>query len=348
MKSVLVNADKSLQIVDVPMPQIDSTSVLVKTLACGICNGTDTKIIHGAFKNVDQYPTLLGHEAVGEVVEVGKDVTNFKVGDRVLSPIIEGGLGDYSSAWGSFSEYSVCRDWQAMARNGIGPGTPSFADGIYTQKKIPADFDPVSSVMIITLREVLSAAYVFGFRANESIVIHGAGPVGLSFIKFAKLLGMGPVICFEVVEDKLAAAAEAGADYCFNSKEVDMTAEVRRLCPNGVDYSLDAVGINGLISSGMKLIRDGGKLLTYGISPKLDMNLDWADAPYNWSLQFYQMPIKKAEAAAHEQLISWIRMGVVNPMDYISHVLPFQDVLKGFEMVEARQVPIKKIVIKYY
>lgn len=347
MKSILVNADKTIDVVEVSVPKIDSTSVLVKTLACGICNGTDTKIIHGAFKGVNNYPCLLGHEAVGEVVEVGSDVKNFKVGDRVLSPIIEGELDSYASAWGAFSEYSICRDWEAMAHAGIGPGTPGFVDGIYTMKKIPKDFDPVSSVMIITLREVLSACYVFGFKPNESIVIHGAGPVGLSFIKFAKLLGMGPVISFDVHDDKKEAAIKAGADYFFNSTQVDVKKVVREICPDGVDYSLDAVGINALIMTGMKLIKDGGKLLTYGISPKLGAEIDWTEAPYNWTLQFYQMPQKAKEAAAHEQLISWIRMGVVDPMDYISHVMPFSEVKKAFDMVEKREVPIKKIVITY-
>lgn len=347
MKSLAVMEDKSLKIVEVSKPQVDDTSVIVKVRACGICNGTDMKIIHGNFKNISAYPTLLGHEAVGEVVEVGRAVKNFKVGDLVLNPYIEGSADEYASAWGSFSEYGVCRDWEAMILNGTGPGTPGFVEAIYTQKKLPPDFDPVSSTMIVTLREVLAATRKFGFRHNESIVIFGAGPVGASFIRFAKLLGMGPIICFDVLDEKVTEAEKMGADYAFNSTKTDVVSTVRKLCPNGVDYSLDAVGINSLIGTGMELIRDGGKLLTYGISPKLGMELDWSRAPYNWELQFCQMPTKAEEAAAHEQIINWIQLGVLDPNDFISHVFEFDEILKAFRMLEDR-VPCKKMVVKYF
>lgn len=347
MKSLAVMEDLSLKIVDVSKPLVESSSMIVKVLACGICNGTDSKIIHGKFKNIDQYPTLLGHEAVGEVVEIGKDVKNFKVGDLILNPYIEGGIDGYASAWGSFSEYGVCRDWEAMAVNGIGPGTPGFPDCVYTQKKIPKDFDPVMSTMIITFREVLAATRRFGFRSGESIVIFGAGPVGASFIRFAKLLGMGPVISFDINDDKVEEARAMGADYAFNSTTTDVVTKVRELCPAGVDYSLDAVGINTLILSGMEFIKDGGKLLTYGISPKLGMNLDWSKAPYNWEMKFCQMPTKEEEAEAHEQIINWIQMGVLDPKQFISHVIDFDHILDGFRMVEEKK-PCKKIVVKYF
>lgn len=347
MKSLAVMEDKSLKVVEVSRPQVENSSMIVKVLACGVCNGTDMKIVHGNFKNIDVYPTLLGHEAVGEVVEVGKDVKNYRVGDIVLNPYIEGGIDEYSSAWGSYSEYGVCRDWEAMAKNGIGPGTPGFPECVYTQKKLPKDFDPVSSTMIVTLREVLAAAKKFGFKSNESIAIFGAGPVGSAFIRFAKLLGMGPIISFDVIDEKVKEAELMGADYAFNSTKVDVVSKVREICPDGVDYSLDAVGINAIIQTGMELIKDSGKLLTYGISPKLNMELDWSKAPYNWSLQFCQMPTKTEEAAAHEQIINWIQLGVLDPKSFISHVFDFDHILDAFKMLEDR-VPCKKMVIKYF
>ena len=348
MKSLAVLQDKSLKVVDIPMPTIDESSVLVKTLSCGICAGTDAKIAHQTFKNIglDEYPTLLGHEAVGEVLEVGKDVVRFKVGDRVLLPYVEGINEGYHSHWGAFSEYGVCRDYMALAKNGKGPYTPEYGEFYWTQKTIPKDFDPVSSAMIVTFREVLAAVRTFGFKSGESLVIFGAGPVGLSFCKFAKLMGLGPVIVIDIHDNKMQEAAKAGADYAFNSTKVDIISEIRKILPNGADYSLDAVGVNALINQGMQIIKDTGKLLTYGISPNLSMELDWSKAPYNWSVQFLQFPVKKDEADAHDQIISWIQMGVLDPNDYISHVFDFKDIMKGFEIVEKR-LPSKKIVIKY-
>lgn len=346
MKSLAVEKDYSLRIVDVPMPQYDDCRVLVKTLSCGICAGTDTKIAHGKFKNVDTYPCLLGHEGVGEIVEVGKKVKQFKVGDRILLPFVEGECGGYTPVWGAFSEYGVCGDWLAMAENGTGPYTPTYGDFYRTQTLIPKDFDPVSSAMIITFREVLSGLKIFGFKPGESLVVFGAGPVGLCFTRFAKLLGLGPVISVDILDEKIKDAQKAGADYAFNSTKTDIISEIKRICPNGVDHTVDAVGINELILTAMQLIKNDGQICTYGISPKLSMQLDWSQAPYNWRLNFLQFPQKLEEAAANTQIINWIQMGVLDPNDFISHVFPFEQVLDGFDIIEKRQ-PCKKIVIKY-
>ena len=345
MKSLAVTNEHKLEIVDIPIPRPDACSVLVKTLASGIC-GTDAKIIHGTFKNVSTYPCLLGHEAVGEVVELGSAVKQFHLGDKVLVPFIDEPCSGYYPYWGGFSEYAICHDWQAMAECGMGPGTASFGDYIYTQKTVPRSMDNAAAVMMITLREVLAACRNFHFGAGESIVIYGAGPVGLSFVRFTKLLGMGPVILVDIDDRKFAEAAKMGADYAFNSTAADIRQEIRSICPDGVDYCLDAAGVNALISSSMELIRDNGRILTYGISPKLEMQLNWETAPYNWNLSFFQFPDKALEASVHEQLLSWIEMGLVDPLQFVSHVIPFSNILEGFEIIRRRE-PFKKIVIDY-
>lgn len=347
MKGVAVMLPGRLEVVGgLSLPHVDKTSAIVKTKACGICAGTDKKIIHGKFKNITAYPCLLGHEAVGEVVEVGSDCKAFKPGDLVLAPYIESPQDGYASYWGSFCEYGIVRDWRAMARNGIGPGTCGFKDRHYLQRVLPAGTNPVEAVIIMTWREVLAAAMRFGFKRGESVAIIGAGPVGLTFVRFAKLLGLSPVICIDILDEKVQAAQNAGADYAFNSKKVDIIEEVHKVLPEGVDYSLDAVGINDLIHVGMRLIRTNGKILVYGISPELSMNLNWSDAPYSWSVEFLQFPIKRMEAEAHEQIMNWLELGVLSPMEYISHVFPFSKVLNAFEMIK-RGIPTQKIVVEY-
>jgi threonine dehydrogenase-like Zn-dependent dehydrogenase len=345
MKSLAVEKDYSLHVVEIPMPKIDDTSVLVRTLASGIC-GTDTKIMHGTFKDIDQYPCLIGHEAVGEVVEVGKKVTAFRSGDKILLPYIENETNGYSSYWGGFSEYGICRDWKAMAAVGTGPFTKGFNDFHYTQKTIPRDFDPVSSVMIITLREVLAASYHFGFSINDSIIIFGAGSVGLAFAKFAKILGCSPVIIVDICDEKIADAEAVGADYAINSTKVNVSEEIKKICPDGVDYAIDAVGVNALIPQAMEVVRDNGRILVYGISPVLSMNLDWSRNPYNWSIEFFQFPVKEKEGEVHQQILNWIQLGIIDLGDFVSHTFYFSDILKAFEVVE-KKLPSKKIVIKY-
>ena len=111
MKTVLVNKDGSLSVQEVPKPKYGPKQALTKTIANGIC-GTDIHLMKKAFKGVteEMYPLMLGHENVGEVVEVGEEVTGLKAGDKVLLPFVDPDpdhLGPYGSAWGALSEYCV-------------------------------------------------------------------------------------------------------------------------------------------------------------------------------------------------------------------------------------------------
>ena len=104
MKALSVDQNGKLEVCDVPKPVYGDCQALVKTLSCGVCNGTDMKLIHGSFKNMTHYPMLLGHEAVGQVIEKGKYVTSFEIGDIVLLPFLYGDVGKYSSGWGAYAE----------------------------------------------------------------------------------------------------------------------------------------------------------------------------------------------------------------------------------------------------
>lgn len=349
MKALTVDQQGGLAIRELPMPEYGRCQALVRMRSCGVCNGTDTKLIHRTFKNFHTYPAILGHEGVGEVVETGSDVKNLKKGDLVLLPFLETPINGYTPGWGAFSEYAVVGDAGAYVENGMGPGTATWSEGYLAQTVLrPTDqVNAVEAAMIITFREVLSAIRRFGFAPNESVLIFGAGPVGLCFTRFCKLLGMGAVITTDVFDDKVEEARRMGADYAFNSRTCDVDDEVRRLFPEGVDNVVDAVGVNALLNQAMGLIRYNGKICGYGISPKLGMELDWSHAPYNWSLNFVQWPSKKEEAEAHAQVMAWINAGVLKPRDFISHTFRFEDIAKAFALVERREPGTKKIIIEF-
>ena len=349
MRALTVDGQGRLAVTELPMPEYGRCQALVKMKSCGVCNGTDTKLIHRTFKNFDTYPAILGHEGVGEVVETGADVKNLKRGDLVLLPFLEKPVDGYTPGWGAYSEYAVVGDAKAYIENGMGPGTEKWSEGYLAQTLIrPEDrVDVTGAAMIITFREVLSAIRRFGFRPNESVLIFGAGPVGLCFTRFCKLLGMGTVIATDIFEDKVEEAKRMGADYAFNSGACDIDEQVRRLFPEGVDNVVDAVGVNALLNQAMGLIRYNGKICGYGISPKLGMELDWSRAPYNWSLNFVQWPSKKEEAQAHSQIMAWINAGVLDPMDFISHTFSFDHIFDAFALVERREPTTRKIVITF-
>ena len=343
MKTLIVEKDGSLAVKEVSMPEYNECQALVKTESCGVCNGTDGKLIHRNFKNFDEsmYPIMLGHEAVGRVIEIGDKVTSFEVGDLVLLPFA-GPIDGYECGWGSYSEYGVVCDPVAWDQTKYGP-TPECAFG---QTVLPADIDPVDASMVITLREVLSSIKRFGIDANDSVAVFGCGPVGLTFIKFMSLLGVHPIIALDIIDDKLEDAKKLGADYVFNSKDPDYEMKIREICPEGVKFVLDAVGVSQIINMAMPLLYDQGKICCYGISANLSYEIDWSRAPYNWQLQFQQFPSKVEEGQAHNQVMNWLKAGVIDLKDYISDRFDFADILEAFEKLEARQIA-KKCIIRY-
>lgn len=343
MKTLVVNQDGSLEVREIPKPSYTEKQALVRMISCGICNGTDAKLIHRTFKGVeqDQYPLMLGHEGVGEVVEVGSEVTGYKVGDKVLLPFVDPDpelYGELGSAWGAYSEYAVVNDVQAF-------GSGNAPECAYAQTVLPDYVDPVDGAMIVTLREVLSSIKRFGIKENNSVAVFGCGPVGLTFIRFMSILGVHPIIAFDVKDEKIQEALDKGADYAFNSKKCDPEKEIHRICPDGVQFVLDAVGMLPLINQSMEYVCDGGKMCCYGIAPQCSMELDWSKAPYNWQLHFQQFPSKVEEGWANNQVLAWIRTGMIDLKDYISDYFPFENILEAFEKLERREISKKGIIV---
>lgn len=345
MKALSVNEQGRLALVEIGRQNINEYQVLVKMLAGGICNGTDTKIIHGKFKGFHTYPAILGHEGVGEVIELGSKVENFKIGDYLLCPFQEGLNSQYHSAWGAFAEYGICWDWKALAKNGISQDSEAFPVSAYTQKVIPCSMDPIHGAMMVTFREVLSAIKTFSLVANKSIVIFGCGPVGASFVKFSKILGLGPIIVCDISEDRMKRAKLLGADYTFDSTSDSLERDIKRILPKGADFVLDAVGRSQIINQAMKLVTFNGKICVYGISPVSKMALDWSESEYNWQLQFIQWPTKWEEAEAHNQVLSWIETGILNPGEFYSHVVSFDEIIHGFEITGSEDV--FKVMVRF-
>ncbi|WEG13360.1 zinc-binding dehydrogenase [Pullulanibacillus sp. KACC 23026] len=343
MKTLVVNVQGQLEVKEIPVPRFNSKQALVKTISCGIC-GTDSTLINSRFKGFpkDVYPVMLGHEGVGQVVEVGSEVTSFKIGDIVLLPFNDPDeelYGSLGSAWGAFSQYGVINDKACYKDDEI----PEVA---YAQQIVPDDIDPVDAAMLVTLREVLSNINYFGIGANDSIVVFGSGPVALTFTKLLQLKGIKSIIGIARSEEKKKLLSDNGATTVFNSREVNIEQSVKRLFQNGVNYVLDAVGSTEIINQAMSLICDRGEVLCYGVPGGNQMQLDWSKAPYNWKINFQQMPSKHEESEAYDQILEWIRKGKIVLKDFISDYFEFENILEAFEQVSKHQI-VKKAIITY-
>ena len=206
MRALIAGDDGKISMGDLSMPTPTPYQALTRTVSCGVCSGTDMKIIHGQFKGVDAYPVSLGHEAIGEVVEVGSKVTSFHVGDFVTLPFLYEATDGVAPAWGAFAEYGLIGDATAMQADGVG----GIDDSYFAQKVVHAeDVDLVDVAMIITFREVYSSLKHFGAKAGQTAVIYGAGPVGRCFTRFASLMGLDRIMVIDINDAKCAEAAAA-------------------------------------------------------------------------------------------------------------------------------------------
>lgn len=343
MKSLIVEKDGTLTVAEIPIPKYNCRQALVKMISCGICNGTDSKLIHQTFKGFDKsmYPIMLGHEGVGQVIEVGSEVITFKPGDIVLLPFVDADIelyGNLKSGWGAFSEYAVIHDAAAYPEG----ETPECA---FAQTIVPESVNAVDSAMIITLREVLSSIRRFGITPDDSVAVFGCGPVGQTFIRFLSLLGVKKLIAFDIVDNKLQQALDKGAAYAFNSKEVNAADTIHSIYPQGVQFVLDAVGMTSLINDSMEYICDGGKICCYGIAPTCGMKLDWSKSGYNWQLQFQQFPSKREEGLVTGQILNWLEDGTIDLKDYISDYFEFEHILDAFALLEQHGISKKGIVV---
>ena len=334
MKGLVVYQDGTMKVEQLPKPVIGDYGALVQNLSCGICNGTDFKLIHASFKGFDTYPAVLGHESVGRVVEVGAKVTSFKPGDLVLRSILEKVEDEkYASGWGSFAEYGVVGDIAAMKAD----GREDYYDIYLAQQVVPAHLDPHQAVMLITLKEVLSGLQRFGVDSGSSVLIHGAGPVGLSMVRFAKLKGAGPIVVSEPNADRRGRAAKLGADVVIDPTAEDLLAKAKGIEPDGFDFVIDAVGINRLMTDSLKIVKFNGKVGIYGIAAETSAQIDWEEAPYNWAIQFVQWPTFEDEASVHDEVVGLVDSGEIDLSDYVTHVIPGLDAFQeGFDTVSSQ------------
>lgn len=336
MKSVAVLKPGEVGIVELPKPEIGPYDVLVKTEISFICNATDRKVIDGHFPGMgpENYPLLLGHESVGIVVEIGSKVRSFTVGHRTI-----GGLnlnppgGKFGSGWGGHSEFVLIRDDAAMKADGVADAEHGWDDSLQIMREVPDDIAIEAAGLLCTWREVYAGMFTdFSLKKGDDIVVFGAGPVGLSFIKFAKLYGLGEVISIDPLPGKREKALYMGADAAYAPDD----PAVESLVSNrgaGFDAVIDAVGHEKIINTAISMVKMAGTIGVYGVLGSPQLTLDKEKGPYNFNLLIHQWPTRDAEAAAQEPLITWIREGLLDWRDYVTGTFPVTEVEAAVDAV---------------
>ena len=249
MFAIAVTDAGRLEIVDIPQPTPGPYEALVRTEVACLCNATDRKLIERHFPGVDTYPLLLGHESVGVVEAVGDKVRSFKPGDRVV-----GGLllrptdAAYASGWGGFSQYTLATDHLAMVADDAARPECGWFEVFEIMSLVPRSLALEDAVMLCTWREVYGAFGDFNLKQGDDIVVFGAGPVGLSFVKFGLLLGLNEIHVVEFGADKRAKALEMGATAAYAPDDPAFASLVERRGKR-FDALIDAVGRESIIKA---------------------------------------------------------------------------------------------------
>jgi threonine dehydrogenase-like Zn-dependent dehydrogenase len=322
MFAVAVTKPGELRLVEIPKPEPGPYEARVKTEIAALCNMTDRKLIRGEFPGVDQYPLLLGHETVGIVDAVGEKARNFRVGDRVLGGLVLRPPNPfYGSGWGGFCEYTLAGDHQAMVEDGVADEHHGWAEVFEIMRVVPESIALEDAVLLCTWREVYGAFDDFQLKADDDVLIYGGGPVGLSFVKFGRLLNLGEIYLVDRNAHKQEKARAMGATAAYAPDDPELTALLARK-QRQLDAVIDAVGKESIINDAMPLIKIGGTVGVYGVIDTPSVTLQKNRGPYNFNLIIHQWPTRKHEHDAQEPLVDWIRQGKLSYREFVMGEFP--------------------------
>jgi S-(hydroxymethyl)glutathione dehydrogenase/alcohol dehydrogenase len=318
--AVLTELRAPLQIVDLTMPEsLAVGQVLVKIHFSGIC-GSQLGEIDGA-KGEDKFlPHLLGHEASGTVLEIGGGVRHVKVGDKVVlhwrkglgieaeTPHFSWDGRKVNAGWiTTFNEFAI------VSENRVTP--------------IPVDSD-------MEVAALFGCAVTTGFgivennakvRIGESVVVFGAGGIGLNIVQAAALVSAYPIIALDLHDGKLALAKQMGATHVINSSGMDMdairAAVVAILGSAGADVFIDNTGLPAVIEMGYQITKPQGKVTLVGVPRK------------NQNINIYSLPL---------------HFGKVLSGSHGGEAIPQTDIPRYQNLYRAGRLMLRELITDYY
>lgn len=261
MKALKLYGPRDLRFEDAPNPVLEhDTDVIIKVKVAGIC-GSD---IHRYAKLGPYIKGMTwGHEFSGEVAEVGKAVTNVKVGDRVTAcPALYCGTCEYCNK----GEFARCEHLSVIGA--LNPG--AFAEYV----KMPAEnvvklpdqvgYDVASLVEPSSV--VVHGIYKTSMEAGDDVAIIGCGTIGLLAVQWAKIFGARHVYALDIDDSKLELAKQLGADFGINTKDIEPHEKLFEMTGNrGVDIVVESAGSPITSAQAFSLARKGGKVVFMGI-----------------------------------------------------------------------------------
>jgi alcohol dehydrogenase len=329
----------------VPDPTIqEPTDALVRIDTSTIC-GTDLHILKGDVPEVEP-GRILGHEAVGTIVEVGSAVSTLEAGDRVLvSCITSCGRCRFCKE----ARYGLCTGGGGWIFGHLIDGLQAeyarvpFADT--SVHKIP---EGLTDEDVIFLADILPTSYevgVLGGRVEpgDTVAIVGAGPIGLAAVMTAKLYTPGKVVVLDIADSRLEMAREFGADVTINNAQVDAVETVMELTGGlGADVAIEAVGVPETFELCADLIRPGGRVANVGVhghSATLHLERLW--------IRDVTITTGLVDTYSTPKLMQLIAAGRLDPRVFATHRFDLDEMTEAYDtFADAASTNALKVVLK--
>lgn len=342
MKVAVMNGVRKMGFVEREIPQPADNEVLVKLEYVGICGSDMHYYETGRIGNyVVEPPFVLGHEPGGVVVEVGKNVTHLKVGDRVaLEPGKTCGHCEYCRE----GRYNLCPDVVFFA-------TPPV-DGVFQEYvaheaalcfKLPENVDTLEGTLIEPLAVGFHAANQGGAHAGQTAVVFGAGCIGLVSMMALKAEGVSRVYVVDIMQKRLDKAMELGATGVINSMNTDVQEEIGRLTEGkGVDLVIETAGMEVTTRQAIHITKKGATIVLVGYSKTGEMTL-----PLSLALD-KELTFKTVFRYRHiyPMAIEAVASGKVNLKGIVSNIFNFDDIQAAMDKSVSDKANIVKSVVK--
>lgn len=336
MKAFQVKNVNEYNLIDAEMPAVTDGEVMIKTSFAGIC-GSDLHIIHGQNPFV-QFPRVTGHEFSGVVTAVADDVEGISVGDRVcVDPVISCGKCYPCRA----GRHNVCMNMQVFGvhRNGgFSQYTSAPASNVI---KLPENVTLEQAALVEPYSIAMNVLSRMNPIDGDSLLVYGAGVIGLTIVQVAKAIGIERIIVTDIVEERLETAKALGATDTINSRERNVENTIREWTNGeGIPLIADAACIPALLPEILRIACPAGRVGLLGFS----------STPSDLA----QIEVIKKELTLvgsrlnnrrFPQVLELIASGQLDPLKLISHRVALNEMPEGIQLMEKHPEITRKVLV---
>lgn len=346
MLAAVYHGPNDVRLEEVSVPAIGPDEILVKVLTASLC-GTDLRICYGAHR---KYPAgtvrIPGHEAVGEIAEIGAQVNGFEINQRVF---IAPNMGCGHCAQCISGNNNLCADYQAI---GI------TLDGAFAQfMRVPAaairqgnlmpigeGVDPAVAALIEPFACVVRGQNALDIRPGDSVLVMGAGPIGVMHVLLACLRGAGKVLVSDLIPERLELARGLGADRAIDLNQEDQAEVIaEETGGRGADAIIVAAPARAAQEAALQLAAYRGRINLFGGLPKDDPTINFDSN----SVHYKELMVTGTTACSTQdcrQAADIVNAGRVDLSPLISAIFPLSEARQAFATAEDRKA--LKVVIR--